>query len=93
VVVVLLDELDELGGVVAVVVVFVLVDVLVDSLVFSVGFTTVVLFSTFFSGPGEAAVVGATTVLSSQAARRVALAKMQINFFIGFGLVARLGHS
>jgi hypothetical protein len=48
------------------------------------GFTTVVFFSTFFSGAGEVAVVGATTVFSSQAPRSAALAKMQINFFIGF---------
>ena len=88
--VVVLLELDELGGVVAVVVVVFVVSLV--SFVFSVGFTTVVLFSTFFSGAGEVAVVGATTVLSSQAARRVALAKTQINFFISFGLVAHLGH-
>ena len=84
VVVVVLDEL-VVGGV-DVVVVFVVV-----SLVFSVvdgGFTTVVLFSVFFSA-GEAA--GATTsVFCSQAPRSAALAKMQINFFI-FGLVAHLG--
>ena len=86
---VLLDELDELGGAVAAVVVFVVSFV---SLVFSVvGFTTVVLFSTFFSGAGE--LPGATTVFSvfsSHAARSAALAKMQINFFISFGLVAQL---
>lgn len=83
VVVVVLLELDELGGVVAVVVVLVLVDELVDSFVFWVGFTTVVLFSTFLSGAGEV-VVGATTVLSSHAARSVALAKTQSSFFISF---------
>ena len=82
VVVVVLVEVDEFG-VVAVVVVFVLVVSLV-SFVFSVGFTTVVLFSTFFSGAGEVAVVGATTVLSSHAARSAALAKTQSNFFISF---------
>jgi hypothetical protein len=76
VVVVVLLEVDELG-VVAVVVVFVV------SFVFSVvGFTTVVLFSTFFSGAGE--VPGATTVsFCSQAPRSAALAKMQNSFFIG----------
>src|SRR5437868_3943396 len=58
--------------------------VLVVSFVFSfsVGFTTVVLFSTFLSGAGEV-VVGATTVLSSHAPRSAALAKIQSNFFIG----------
>ena len=85
VVVVLVDEF----GVVAVVVVF----VLVVSFVFSfsvVGFTTVVLFSTFFSGAGE--VVGVTTlVFSSHPPRSAALAKMQISFFISFGLIAHLG--
>jgi hypothetical protein len=83
-VVVVLVELDEFG-VVAVVVVFVLVVSFV-SLVFSfsvVGFTTVVLFSTFLSGAGEV-VVGATTVLSSQPPRSAAPAKMQSSFFIGF---------
>jgi hypothetical protein len=82
VVVVLVElEVDELG-VVAVVVVF----VFVVSLVFSfsvVGFTTVVLLSTFLSGAGEV-VVGATTVLSSQPPRSAAPAKMQSSFFIGF---------
>jgi hypothetical protein len=78
-----LVELDELG-VVAVVVVFVVVSF---SFVFSVvGFTTVVLFSTFLSGAGEV-VVGATTVLSSQPPRSAAPAKMQSSFFIGFGLL------
>jgi len=72
--------LDELGGV-AVVVVVVLVVSLVFSFTVDAGFTTVVLFSVFFSGAGEA---GATTsVFCSQAPRRAALAKMQINFFIG----------
>jgi hypothetical protein len=73
---VVLDELE--GGVDVIVVVLV-------SLVFSVvdgGFTTVVLFSVFFSaGAGEEA--GATTsVFCSQAPRSAALAKMQIIFFI-----------
>jgi hypothetical protein len=65
VVVLELDEFDD--GLVVVVFVFV---VSLVSLVFSVvGFTTVVLFSTFFSGAGE--VPGATTVsFCSQAARR-----------------------
>ena len=72
-------ELDEFG-VVAVVVVFVLVVSFVFS--FVVGFTTVVLFSTFLSGAGELAGV-TTLVFSSQPARSAALAKMQINFFIG----------
>ena len=91
VVVVVLVELDEFG--VVAVVVFVLVVSFV-SFVFSfsvVGFTTVVLFSTFFSGPGELAVVGATTVLSSHPPRSAAVAKMQISFFISFGLIAHLG--
>ena len=61
------------------------------SFVFSVvGFTTVVLFSTFFSGAGELAGV-TTLVFSSHAPRSAALAKMQINFFISFGLIAHLG--
>jgi hypothetical protein len=81
VVVVVLLELDEFGGV-DVVVVLVLV-VFVVSLVFSVvagGFTIVVFFSVF-AGAGELA--GATTsVFCSQAPRSAALAKMQINFFI-----------
>ena len=71
----------------------VVVVVVLVSLVFSVvagGFTTVVFFSTFFSGAGEFA--GATTsVFCSHAPRSAALAKMQNNFFIGFGLVAHLG--
>jgi membrane protein DedA with SNARE-associated domain len=75
-----LVELDEFG-VVALVVVFVVVSF---SFVFSVvGFTTVVLFSTFLSGAGEV-VVGATTVLSSQPPRSAALAKINSSFFIGF---------
>ena len=76
----MLVELDVVGAGEVVVVVFV---VSLVSLVFSVvGFTTVVLFSTFFSGAGE--VPGATTVVSfcSQPPRSAALAKMQINFFI-----------
>jgi hypothetical protein len=83
VVVVVLLELEELGGV-EVVVVF--VEVLVVSLVFSVvegGFTTVVLCSVFLSGAGEFA--GATTsVFCSHAPRSAALAKMQSNFFMVF---------
>ena len=75
-------ELDEFGGVVAVVV-FVLVVVFVVSLFLSVeagGFTTVVLFSVFFSAGDEA---GATTsVFCSHAPRSAALARMQSNFFI-----------
>lgn len=81
-VVVVVVELDEFVGGVDVTVVLVFV-VLVVSLVFSVlagGFTTVVLFSVFFSGAGDA---GATTsVFCSQAPRSAALAKMQSNFFI-----------
>jgi hypothetical protein len=71
-----LDELDD-GEVVVVVLVFVV------SFVFSVvGFTTVVLLSTFFSGAGE--VPGAITVsFCSHAPRSAALAKMQNSFFIG----------
>jgi hypothetical protein len=86
VVVLLLLELDELGGVVAVVVVFVFVVSLVFSFTTAVeaGFTTVVLFSTFLSGAGEVPAAGVTTVLSSHAARSMALAKTQINFFIMF---------
>ena len=70
---VVLEEFEE--GLVAFVVI-----VLVVSLVFSVaGFTTVVLFSVFFS-----AGAGVTTVsFCSQAPKRPAQAKMQINFFIG----------
>jgi hypothetical protein len=72
---VLVDELG--GGVEAVVVVFVVVSLFVS--VVAGGFTTVVLFSVFFS-TGEA---GATvSVFCSQAPRSAALARMQINFFI-----------
>jgi hypothetical protein len=79
VVVVVLLELDEFG--VVAVVVFVLVVSLVSFVFSVVGFTTVVLFSTFLSGAGELA--GATTVsFCSHAPRSAALAKMQINFFI-----------
>lgn len=64
-------------------VVFVLVEVFVlVSFVFSVpvtGFTTVVLFSVFFSGGFAGATV---SVFCSHAPRSAALAKMQINFFI-----------
>jgi hypothetical protein len=81
-VVVVVVELDEFGGVVAVVV-FVLVVVFVVSFFLSVeagGFTTVVLFSVFFSAGDEA---GATTsVFCSHAPRSAALARMQSNFFI-----------
>jgi hypothetical protein len=75
--VLVLDEFED--GLVVVVFVFV---VSLVSFVFSVvGFTTVVLFSTFFSGAGE--VPGATTVsFCSHAPRSAALAKMQISFFI-----------
>jgi hypothetical protein len=56
------------------------------------GFTTVVLCSTFLSAPGEAA--GVTTVsFCSHAPKSAAPAKMQNNFFIGFGLVPVLGPS
>jgi hypothetical protein len=74
-----LDELDD-GDVAVVVFVFV---VSLVSFVFSVvGFTTVVLFSTFFSGAGE--VPGAITVsFCSHPPRSAALAKMQNSFFIG----------
>jgi hypothetical protein len=80
--VVVVDELllDELAGAVgAVVTVFV-----VFSFVFSVvagGFTTVVLFSVFFSA-GEAAGVFTVSVFCSHAAKSAALAKMQNSFFI-----------
>jgi hypothetical protein len=67
-------------GLVAVVVLVFVVSFV--SFVFSVGFTTVVLFSTFLSGAGDVAVVGVTTVLSSQPPRSAAVAKMQISFFI-----------
>lgn len=63
--------------------VVVLVIVLV-SFVFSLvagGFTTVVLFSVFFSA-GEAAGVVTVSVFCSHAAKSAALAKMQNNFFI-----------
>jgi hypothetical protein len=63
--------------------VVVLVIVLV-SLVFSLvagGFTTVVLFSVFFSA-GEAAGVFTVSVFCSHAAKSAALAKMQNSFFI-----------
>ena len=86
----LLLELDELGGVDAVVV---LVSFSFDSLiVVEAGFTTVVLFSTFFSGAGEDA--GATTsVFCSHAPRSAALARMQINFFIVVDWLPVLGLS
>jgi hypothetical protein len=86
---VLLDEF----GVVAVVVVFVFVVSLVSFVFSVVGFTTVVLFSTFFSGAGD--VPGVTTVVSfcSQPARSAAEAKMQNSFFIGFGWLPSLGQS
>jgi hypothetical protein len=53
------------------------------SLVFSVlveGFTTVVLFSVFFSAGAAGATV---SVFCSHAPKSAALARMQINFFIG----------
>lgn len=69
-------------GLEVVVVVFVFVVSLVSFVFSVVGFTTVVLFSTFFSGAGELA--GATTVsFCSHPPRSAALAKMQNNFFIG----------
>ena len=79
----------ELEGGLEVVVVF----VFVVSLVFSfttveAGLTTVVLFSVFFSA-GAAGVT--VSVFCSHAPRSAALARMQINFFIGVGLVAHLG--
>ena len=72
----MLEEFE--AGLVFVLVLSVLVSLV--SLTFSVvGFTTVVLFSVFFS-----AGAGVTTVsLCSQAPKRPAQAKMQINFFIG----------
>jgi hypothetical protein len=90
VVVVVVDDEFEDG---LVVVVFVLVLVFVVSFVFSfttveAGFTTVVLFSVFLSAAG-----GATTVFSSHPPRSAAPAKMQISFFIGFGLLPMLGLS
>jgi hypothetical protein len=83
---------DEFGGVVAVVVVVFVFVVSLVSFVFSVvGFTTVVLCSTFFSGAGD--VPGATTVVSfcSQAPRSAALAKMQNSFFIRFWIGCPFG--
>jgi hypothetical protein len=79
-VVVVVVLLDEFGGV-ATVVVFVFVFVVVFSFSFTVdgGFTTVVLFSVFFSAGAAGATV---SVFCSQAPRSAALAKMQINFFI-----------
>ena len=79
-VVVVVVEVEFDDGLVVVVLVFV---VSLVSFVFSVvGFTTVVLFSTFFSGAGE--LPGATTVsFCSHPPRSAALAKMQNNFFIG----------
>jgi len=90
-VVVVVVLLDEFGGV-EVVVVLVLVDVFVVSfsLTFSVvGFTTVVLFSVFFSAGAAGATV---SVFCSQAPRSAALAKMQINFFIVWIGCPILGH-
>jgi hypothetical protein len=80
-VVVVVVVLDELEGGVATVVVF----VFVVSFVFSVeagGFTTVVLFSVFFSGAGDEGAGATTSVFCSHAPRSAALARMQINFFI-----------
>ena len=93
VVVVVVVEL--LGGLVAdgddvVVLVIVLV-----SFVFSLvagGFTTVVLFSVFFSA-GEAAGAFTVSVFCSHAAKSAALAKMQNNFFIVVDWLSLLGQS
>ena len=91
--VVLVDSVfvDELvAGVETAVVVFVVFVVLV-SLVFSVveaGFTTVVLFSVFFSAGAAGATV---SVFCSQAPRRAALARMQINFFIVVDWLPHIG--
>jgi hypothetical protein len=86
VVVVVVEEFDD--GLVVVVFVFV---VSLVSFVFSVvGFTTVVLFSTFFSGAGE--LPGATTVsFCSHPPRSAAVAKMQNNFFISLDWLPILG--
>ena len=73
-------------------VVFVIVLV---SFVFSLvagGFTTVVLFSVFFSA-GEAAGVFTVSVFCSHAAKSAALAKMQNNFFIVVDWLSLLGQS
>ena len=84
--VVVVEEFDD--GLVVVVFVFV---VSLVSFVFSVvGFTTVVLFSTFFSGAGE--LPGATTVsFCSHPPRSAAVAKMQNNFFISLDWLPILG--
>ena len=93
-VVVVVDELllEELAGAVGDEVVLVIVLV---SFVFSLvagGFTTVVLFSVFFSA-GEAAGVFTVSVFCSHAAKSAALAKMQNNFFIVVDWLSLLGQS
>jgi hypothetical protein len=90
VVVVVVVEVDEFGGVVAVVVVL----VVVVSLFLSVeagGFTIVVLFSVFFSAGDEAG--AATSVFCSHAPRSAAPARMQSNFFIVWIGLPNLGPS
>lgn len=71
---------DSAGVVVTVVLVFVVVSVEVAGE--ADGFTTVVLFSVV--SPGDAA-GAAVSVFCSHAARRAALARMQIYFFIDCG--------
>jgi hypothetical protein len=79
-VVVVVDSvlLDVAGDGTVVVVLVVLVS-LVFSVTVEAGFTTVVLFSVFFSAGAAGATV---SVFCSHAPRRAALARMQINFFI-----------
>lgn len=72
--------LEPEAGVEAVLLVFVVLDELL-LLSEPPGFTTVVLFSVFFSGVAGAVV----SVFCSHAARSAALARMQMYFFIGFG--------
>jgi hypothetical protein len=60
------------------------------ALAFSAGFTTVVVFSVFFSAGAAGATV---SVFCSHAPRSAALARMQINFFIVVDWLPVLGLS
>ena len=64
----------------------VVVEVLSEELeVAGVGFTTVV-FCSVFSGTGEVAAGAVVSVFCSQAAKSAAVARMQMYFFIIFGI-------
>ncbi len=74
----------------AVLSVFVLVTFSLVLSVVAAGFTTVVLFSVFLSAGAAGATV---SVFCSHAPRSVALARMQINFFIVVDWLPILGQS